>query len=85
MSSDNHHKVSVWTQNSRTWAISISSFDVALINSLFISSNDCLAEIKIVAMNAANKTCTKTTHWKPLCAALFDPSMEQVMTISWDH
>lgn len=48
------------------------------INSLFISSHDCLAEIKIVAMNA-NKS-TKTTHWKPLCSALYNPSMGQVIT-----
>ena len=46
------------------------------INSLFIGSNDCLAEIKIVGMSA-NKS-TKTTHWKPLCAALYNPSMGQV-------
>lgn len=48
------------------------------INSLFIGSNDCLAEIKIVAMSA-NKS-TKTTHWRPLCAALYNASMGQVIT-----
>ena len=48
------------------------------VNSLFIGSNDCLAEIKIVAMSA-NKN-TKTTHWRPLSAALYNPSMGQVIT-----
>ena len=48
------------------------------INSLFIGRNDCLAEVKIVAMSA-NK-CSKTTHWRPLCAALYNPSMGQVIT-----
>lgn len=48
------------------------------INSLFIGSNDCLAEIKIVAMSA-NKN-SKTTHWRPLTAALYNPSMGHVIT-----
>lgn len=48
------------------------------INSLFIASNDCLAEIKIVAMSA-NKS-SKTTHSRALCAALYNPSMGQVIT-----
>lgn len=48
------------------------------INTLLISSNDCLAEIKIIAMNANKKG--KTTHWRPLCAALYNQSMEQVVT-----
>ena len=48
------------------------------INTLFIGSNDCLAEIKIVAMSA-NKS-SKTTHWRSLCAALYNPSMGQVIT-----
>ena len=59
------------------------------INSLFIGSNDCLAEIKIVAMSA--RKSSKTTHWRPLCAALYNPSMGQVITgcegsviIFWD-
>ena len=46
------------------------------INSLFITSNDCLAEMKIIAMSAIKRN--KTTHWKPLCAALYNPNMEQV-------
>lgn len=48
------------------------------INSLFITSNDCLAEMKIIAMSAIKRN--KTTHWKPLCAALYNPNMEQVIT-----
>ncbi|XP_029193047.2 WD repeat-containing protein on Y chromosome-like isoform X1 [Acropora millepora] len=48
------------------------------INSLFVTSNDCLAEIKITAMSAIKRN--KTTHWKPLCAALYNPNMGQVIT-----
>lgn len=48
------------------------------INSLFIGSNDCLAEIKIIAMGA-NKN-GKTTHWRPLTAALYNSSMGHVIT-----
>ena len=46
------------------------------VNSLLICSNDCLAEIKLSGLGVSKST--KTTHAKPLCAALYNASMTQV-------
>ncbi|XP_048575994.1 WD repeat-containing protein on Y chromosome isoform X3 [Nematostella vectensis] len=48
------------------------------VSSLLITSNDSLIEIKLVGLGTTKSL--KTTHAKPLCAAIYNPEVKQVIT-----